>query len=199
MRIGFFGGSFDPVHNGHLALARACGQQAALDEVWFTPTAVQPLKQRGPQASNADRLAMLELAISSEPTWRVCRIELNRGGVSYTVDTLRGIRLDRPHDELFIMLGSDTLGDVLSWREPEEIFRLARPLFVRRAGSAMPDVEAIVMQSISGSQFEPQVVEMPAHAESSTEIRRLVAAGKPIDGMVPPEVAAYIADHGLYK
>src|SRR3954462_8152482 len=99
MRLGLFGGSFDPVHNGHLALARACQRQSSLDEVWFVPTAIQPLKHHGPQATNSQRVDMLNLAIDealSEPgrprprdSWRVCTLEVERGGPSYTVDTLR--------------------------------------------------------------------------------------------------------------
>ena len=89
MRLGIFGGSFDPVHNGHLELARCCQREAALDEVWFMPTAIQPLKHAGPQATNQQRLEMLRLAVEHEPAWRVCTLEIDRGGYSYTVDTLR--------------------------------------------------------------------------------------------------------------
>src|SRR6187397_3016023 len=96
MRLGIFGGSFDPVHNAHLAIARACQQQAKLDEVWFTPTAVQPLKHNGPCATDKHRLEMLRLATSDESTWRVCSIEIDRGGYSYTVETLRQIREELP-------------------------------------------------------------------------------------------------------
>jgi nicotinate-nucleotide adenylyltransferase len=199
MRIGFFGGSFDPVHNGHLELARCCQQQAALDEVWFTPAAMQPLKQSGPRASNADRVAMLELALASEPSWRVCRHEIDRGGVSYTVDTLRQIHTERPDDELFILLGSDTLCDIGSWREPEEIFRLARPLFVHRAGAPQAEVPAVVLESITADRVVPPAIEMPAMNVSSTEIRNRVAAGRSIDGLVPQIVAAYIAEKKLYR
>jgi len=214
MRIGFFGGSFDPVHNGHLELARCCQQQASLDEVWFTPAAVQPLKRSGPRASNADRLAMLELALASEPgsghrsprrlvvprdSWRVCRLEIDRGGMSYTVDTLRQIHAERPDDDLFILLGSDTLRDIASWREPAEILRLAQPLFVHRAGAPQPEVPAVVMHSISRGKVVPQTIQMPAMTVSSTEIRDRLAARRSIDGLVPPIVAAYIAEKKLYR
>lgn len=199
MRLGVFGGSFDPVHNGHLELARCCQEQAPLDEVWFTPTAVQPLKQHGPRAGKADRVAMLELAIAGEATWRICRLEIDRGGVSYTVDTLRQIHAERPDDPLFLILGSDTLGDLFAWREPEEILRLATPLFVHRSGAPQPEVPAVVLQLISGGQVVPQTLQMPAMTESSTEIRDRVAAGQPIDDMVPPGVAEYIAEHTLYR
>src|SRR4051812_28047581 len=115
MRLGIFGGSFDPVHNGHLALAHACQSRAALDEVWFTPTAIQPLKYQGPHATDAQRIEMLNLAIDSEPsepdhprpaqTWRICTLEVDRGGLSYTVDTLRQLHEELVNARLFFLIG----------------------------------------------------------------------------------------------
>jgi nicotinate-nucleotide adenylyltransferase len=199
MRIGFFGGSFDPVHNGHLELARCCQEQASLDEEWFTPAAVQPLKRGGPRASNSDRVAMLGMATAGEPSWHVCRLEIDRGGLSYTVDSLREIHAERPDDELFVLLGSDTLRDIGSWREPEEIFRLARPLLVHRAGSPQPEIPESVRTLTPTDVEEPAIVEMPAMNVSSTEIRARIAAGQSIDDLVPPAVARYIAKHKLYR
>src|SRR5688572_13442833 len=129
MRLGIFGGSFDPVHNGHLALARACYDQVALDNLWFMPTAIQPLKHRGPQATSTQRIEMLNLAIESEfneqltsskprPNYRVCTLEIDRGGFSYTVDTLTQIHEELPDAELFFMMGADALRDVPNWKEP---------------------------------------------------------------------------------
>src|SRR5947207_5553979 len=112
MRLGIFGGSFDPVHNAHLALARACQRQATLDEVWFTPTAIQPLKHQGPRATNSQRVEMLRLAIGDEPSWRGCTIEIDRGGFSYTDDTLRQIHEQLPDVDLFFLIGADALQDV---------------------------------------------------------------------------------------
>jgi nicotinate-nucleotide adenylyltransferase len=207
MRLGIFGGSFDPVHDGHIALARACQQQAALDEVWFTPTAVQPLKQSGPHASNAQRVEMLELAIESQPsetmgprpqsTWRVCTLEIDRGGFSYTVDTLRQIHVELPEAKLFFLIGADAQRDVPLWKEPAEICRLAMPLVVRRAGQREPDVSALA--SLCPPENRPQLVEMPAMDISSSEIRRRVAAGEPINMTVPAAVAEYVAMHALYR
>src|SRR4051812_28641002 len=124
MRLGIFGGSFDPVHNAHVALARACQQQARLDEVWFTPTAIQPLKHSGPQATDAQRVEMLRLAIEDEIAWRVCTLEVDRGGLSYTVETLRQVHIELPEADLFFLVGGDALRDVPRWKEPREIFRL---------------------------------------------------------------------------
>jgi nicotinate-nucleotide adenylyltransferase len=213
MRLGIFGGSFDPVHHAHLALAQACQEQARLDEIWFTPTAIQPLKHRGPHATSAQRIEMLNLAISSEqsepgrngepgrprprPLWRVCTLEIDRGGYSYTVDTLRQIHTELPDAALFFLFGADAVRDVPLWREPAEIFRLATPLIVRRAGQPEPNLTEL--QSLCPPNQQPRLVEMPALEVSSSEIRRHVAAGESIEGLVPPAVAAYIAKMNLYR
>ncbi len=197
MRLGIFGGSFDPVHNGHLALAHACQHQTALDEIWFTPTAVQPLKQRGPHATDAQRLEMLQLAIAPEPSWRVFKREIERGGLSYTVDTLRQLDEELPDAVLFFLMGADAVQDVPHWREPRDIFRLATPLVVRRPGEPEPDMAAL--RAVCAENKQPRLIEMPAVDASSTEIRRRAAADEPLDGLVPPSVAAYIAAHDVYR
>jgi nicotinate-nucleotide adenylyltransferase len=197
MRLGIFGGSFDPVHDGHLALAHACQHQTALDEVWFTPTAVQPLKQHGPHATDVQRLDMLRLAIAPEPSWRVFKREIDRGGLSYTVDTLRQLAEELPDAVLFFLLGADAVQDVPQWREPTEIFRLATPLVVRRAGQPEPDMAAL--RALCASNKQPRLIEMPAVDASSTEIRRRIVVGEPFDELVPPSVAAYVATHNAYR
>jgi nicotinate-nucleotide adenylyltransferase len=197
MRLGIFGGSFDPVHNAHLALARACQQQAALDEVWFTPTAIQPLKHQGPRATNSQRVEMLRLAIGDESAWRVCTIEIDRGGFSYTVDTLKQIHEELPEVDLFFLIGADALHDVARWKEPREIFRLATPLVVRRAGQSMPDIEQLKLLCTNDTQ--PQSIEMAAMDVSSSEIRRRTAAGESIENLVPEVVANFIAQYRLYS
>ena len=206
MRLGIFGGSFDPVHNGHLELARCCQRVAALDEVWFTPTAVQPLKQHGPRASDAQRLAMLELAIAAEesepgrprprPGWQICKLEIDRGGLSYTVDTLGTIHSERPDDELFFLMGADAVGDVPHWKHPAEIFRLATPLVVHRAGQPPPDLSTLMR--LCTPPHIPRLVDMPAAEISSSDIRRRIAAGEPIDAIVPSPVAHYIGRQRPY-
>lgn len=207
MRLGIFGGSFDPVHNGHLALARASQQQAALDEVWFTPTAIQPLKHHGPHATDSQRIEMLNLAIENEPSepggppprssWRVCTLEIDRGGLSYTVDTLRQIHVELPETKLFFLMGADALRDVPHWKEPAEIFRLATPLVVRRAGQAAPNVSKLA--ALCPVNNHPCLVEVPAINISSTEIRRGVANNEPFDELVPPAVAQFIEQQALYR
>lgn len=208
MLLGIFGGSFDPVHNGHLALARACHEQARLDEIWFMPTAVQPLKQSGPHATDAQRIEMLEIAIDSVPSepgrprprsdgWRVCTLEIDRGGYSYTVDTLRQLHTELPEAKLFFMIGADAVRDIPHWKEPSEIFRLATPLVVRRAGRPNPDFTSLT--PLCTAQTQPHLIEMPAVDVSSTEIRRRLAANEPIGDVVPVPVAEYISEHALYQ
>jgi nicotinate-nucleotide adenylyltransferase len=196
MRLGIFGGSFDPVHNAHLALARACQQQAALDEVWFTPTAIQPLKHRGPNASDAQRIEMLRLATTNEPSWRVCTLEIDRGGFSYTVETLRQIHAELPEAKLFFLFGADAIRDVPKWKEPREIFRLAAPLVVRRAGQPLPDLDQLNL--LCGEATQPKSIEMPSMDISSSEIRRRLTRRESIADYVPDSVAGYIAEHDLY-
>jgi nicotinate-nucleotide adenylyltransferase len=209
MLLGIFGGSFDPVHNGHLALARACHEQAKLDEIWFMPTAVQPLKQRGPHATDAQRIEMLEIAIDSvqnEPgrprprvnaTWRICTLEIDRGGYSYTVDTLRQLHTELPESRLFFMIGADAVRDIPHWKEPSEIFRLATPLVVRRAGMDDPDLAALT--ELCTAETKPMLVEMSPVDVSSSEIRSCIAVGESLHGLVPPAVADYILQHGIYR
>lgn len=186
MRLGILGGSFDPVHHGHLALARCCRDQAKLDEVWLMPTAVQPFKQRGPIAADEDRLAMLRLATRGNRGLVVSSLEIARGGVSYTVDTLRAIAEEHSGAELYLLMGADTLADLPNWREPDAVLSLAKPLVVQRPGETTPETDA-------------QIVEMPAMDLSSSEIRRRIAAGESIKGMTPDSVDEYVRQNGLYR
>jgi nicotinate-nucleotide adenylyltransferase len=197
MLLGIFGGSFDPVHIGHLALARVCQAQAALDEVWFTPTAVQPLKHKGPHATDHQRVEMLRLAVEGEEAWRVCTLEIERGGYSYTVDTLRDLCVELPDAKLFFMIGADAIRDIPRWKEPAEIFRMATPLVVRRAGRPDPDMTELA--TLCTADAQPRLIEMPSVDVSSTAIRARIAGGEPIDGMVQAAVAAYIAEKGIYR
>lgn len=201
MRLGIFGGSFDPVHLGHLELARACQQSAGLDQVWFLPAAHQPLKQQGPVASDADRLAMLELATQHEPTWRVSSLEIDRGGVSYTVDTLREIHQQLPDAELYFLMGADALHDLPKWREPEAICELATPLVVARAGEPAPKFDALstICSPERAEQIRAAQVTMPEMPISSSIIRALIQEGDIVAAMLPNEVWEYIVEQGLYR
>ena len=199
-RLGIFGGSFDPVHLGHLLLAECCAEQAKLDEVWFVPTAHQPLKPAGPQASNLDRLAMLQHACESQKTYKISTIELDRGGLSYSVDTLEAIQAKQPDAELFFLMGADSLADFPKWHRPDDICRLATPLVVHRAESAEPNFEALrpLVSADRLDQIRQQQIEMPPTPISSSQIRALIASGGNWQAFVPAEVADYIEKHQLY-
>lgn len=201
MRIGVFGGSFDPVHRGHLLLAECCWQQAKLDRVEFIPTAQQPLKPRGPVAGETDRLAMLQLAIAGRPEFGVSTIEIDRGGVSYTVDTLRALQQAWPGAELFFLMGADSLADFTHWREPAAICELATPLVVRRAESPLPAFGALegLLSAERLAAIRAQEVEMPATPISSSAIRRLIAEQGEWESLVPEGVAEYIEERDLYR
>lgn len=200
MRVGVFGGTFDPVHVGHALLAECCQRQAALDRVMFVPAAQQPHKAHSPVASAADRVAMLRLATAEIPTWETATLEIDRGGVSYTVDTLREIHGRDPQAELFFLLGADALADLPTWRESQSLCELALPLAVRRPGAGEPDFAALgrVVSRDRVDQIRAAQVTMPATPVSSSEIQRLIRTAGPWRELVPRDVAEYIVAHGLY-
>jgi nicotinate-nucleotide adenylyltransferase len=201
MRIGILGGSFDPVHFGHLLLAETCREQCRLDEIWFLPAASPPHKLRQTLSNAAHRLAMLQLAIGGHEALRISTLEIQRGGISYTVQTLRELSDAHPESEFFFLMGADSLRDLPTWREPDEICRLAIPVVVRRAGAAEPDLSvlrAIVSRERLEAIRECQV-EMPVVEFSSTAIRRAVGAGRSIRYQTPRSVEKYIETHGLYR
>ena len=201
MRLGIFGGSFDPVHLGHLLLAETCREEARLDEVWLMPAATPPHKRQAALASGKQRIEMLELAIAGHSALRVSRLEIDRGGVSYTVDTLRELRDQRPVDELFLLMGGDTLADLPHWREPGVILELAMPLCVQRHGAPPPHYEAIA-GLVSAERLErirELRIEMPIVELSATEIRDRVRDGRSIRYRTPRAVEKYIETQALYK
>ncbi len=200
MRLGIFGGSFDPVHQGHLLLAECCREQAHLDEVWFVPASIPPHKQTWQLSAAEHRVAMLELACAGHPPFRVSTLELDRGGVSYTVDTLAAIRALHPSDALFLLLGGDSIRDLSNWREPRRICELATPLVVCRPPFAEPDWSAL-MAWLSAEQvaaIRAQSVEMPQLDISSRDLRRRVSEHRSIRYQTPRAVERYIETHGLY-
>jgi nicotinate-nucleotide adenylyltransferase len=200
MRIGVFGGSFDPVHLGHLRLAKCCWRQAQLDAVEFMPTAQQPLKPWGPVASEADRVAMLRLAIADSRAFTVSTLEIDRGGPSYTVETLSALREKNPGADLFFLMGADALAEFPQWREPAAICKLATPIVVHRAGSPEPDFAVLrpLLSEERLGEIRAARVEMSPTPISSSGIRALIASGGEWQPMVPPAVADYIERHGLY-
>ncbi|MEM9351746.1 MAG: nicotinate-nucleotide adenylyltransferase [Planctomycetota bacterium] len=201
MRLGIFGGSFDPIHNGHLLLADCCVEQRGLDTLWLVPTCRQPFKPRGPVASDEARLAMLRAAIAGRERLGVSTIELERGGTSYTVDTLERIAAEHPDAKLFLAMGADTLADLPHWKDPRRVCELATPMAVGRAGFGATDfcvLEDVVPAERLG-EIAAAAVTMPAAEVSSSAIRRAVAAGRPWREHVPKSVAAVIDERQLYR
>lgn len=201
MRLGIFGGTFDPVHFGHLLLAEYCREACRLDEVWFTPAAQPPHKQRRDLTDARRRVEMLQLAIGGHTAFAVCEREIERGGVSYTVDTLSELAAEDARRELFLLLGADSLADLPGWREPGRVCELATPVVVRRPGSAEPDYGCLAafVSPDRLAYFRRHQVEMPQVDLRSREIRRRVAAGLSIRFQTPRAVEQYIAAGGLYR
>jgi nicotinate-nucleotide adenylyltransferase len=201
MRLGLFGGSFDPVHYGHLLLAECCREQCRLDRVCFLPAASPPHKKGRTLSSPEDRVAMLRLAIAGHESFEISLHELDRGGTSYTVDTLRHFRESQPDDELFLLVGADMLHDLPNWREAAEVCRLALPVAVRRPGSDKPDFAC--MESIATAErideMQAHEAEMPEMGLSSTELRRRAAAGQSLRFQTPRAVEEFIREHQLYQ
>lgn len=200
MRLGLFGGTFDPVHLGHLMLAEFCREQCRLDEVWFVPAAEPPHKKRPDLTPSDKRVEMLRLAIGGHEAFSVCTREIERGGLSYTVDTLKELAGEDANRQIFFLLGGDSLADLPRWREPARICELAVPVAVSRPGSPPPDYGALAalvtperLAEIRGYQ-----VKMPQIGISSREIRRRVAAGLSIRYQTPRAVEKYIETSRLY-
>lgn len=201
MRLGIYGGSFDPVHYGHLLLAECCRETLGLNEVWFVPAASPPHKQDRTLASGKARLEMLELALAGHEQLRASPIELARGGVSYTVDTLQAVRQMRPEAVLYLLMGADSLRDLPTWREPARICELALPAVVRRGGAPEPDfaVLAPLVTRERLAEIRAAQVQMPLIELSSTEMRDRIAAGRSIRFRTPRAVEVYIQTHALYR
>lgn len=190
MRLGVFGGAFDPVHTGHLVLASECRQQLALDAVWLVPSGSPPHKDPGGLADAGTRVEMLELATAGDPGLVVNRIEIDREGVSYTVDTLETIAASDPGCELFLLLGADSVADLANWYQPERICELARIVAVNRGGTTSKT-------AVTGCRVEE--VTMPAIDVSSRDIRHRIRQGRSIRHLVPRAVEAYLDEHALYN
>lgn len=190
-RIALYGGAFDPVHEAHLAVARAAQRQAGLTKVVFIPAAHSPLKTRGPVASYGDRLKMLELALSGEAGFVIDESELRRGGLSYTVDTVRSYRAHAPAAELFWIIGSDQLTQLDRWHAIDELVRLVTFLVLARPSYPLQAPE------IPGLIWHP--IEAPLMQESSTLVRERLLQGASVQGLLPPAVEAFIREKGLYS
>jgi nicotinate-nucleotide adenylyltransferase len=199
MRLGIFGGTFDPVHWGHLVMADQCREQCGLDQVWFLPAGLPPHKTGAAISSGKERAEMLEFAVAGQAEFLVNRMEFSRPGKSYTVDTLGELHARHPDDELFFLIGGDSLHDLPSWREPDKVVELATVVAVNRGDRPLPDEKELTAHLGPGIAARVKLVTMPGMDLSSTDIRQRVREGKSIRFMVPRAVEAYIAEHKLYR
>lgn len=202
MKLGIFGGSFDPVHYGHLLLAESAREQLVLDQVWFIPAATAPHKQnRSAETTARQRIEMLELAVAGHEAFHISTIEIDRGGVSYTVETLQAIKDQQPEAELFLLMGADSLRDLLTWREPARICELAWPVVSRRADAPEPDFSQLA-HLVSPARLlamEGMRLEMPILQLSSTDLRARAASGRSLRYRTPRAVEQYILAQRLYQ
>ncbi|HXV28613.1 MAG TPA: nicotinate-nucleotide adenylyltransferase [bacterium] len=190
MKVGILGGTFDPIHQGHLALGRCAQEQLGLDKILFIPAFIPPHKAGRHDLTPAPyRYRMVELAIAGEPAFEISPMELNRPDISYTVDTLRALKKKNPAAELYLILGEDALAEMEDWREPDEIRRLATLLVARREGKNLP----------FGPSEKKVWLNMPVCPYSSSEIRRLIQDSKPVSSMLPAGVGDYIREMKLYQ
>lgn len=187
-RIGVLGGTFDPIHHGHLAAASEVCAALQLDRMLLVPTHVQPFKADVTAAPARDRLEMCRLAVAGDERFEVSAVDVDRGGITYTVDTLRDLAREYPDAQLYFVTGADALERFSQWRDAEVLSTLATFVGVTRPG-----------HSLGQSDTPHTLVEVPALAVSSTDVRRRVGAGAPIRYLVPRAVADYIAQHDLYS
>lgn len=203
MRIGLFGGTFDPPHHGHLLAASDAFEALALDRLVWIPAAQQPLKVGAQSATAADRLTMVQLAIAGDPRFDVDPIEIERAGLSFTVDTLETFSREYPGDELVLLVGADVMATFGRWRSPRRIVELARLAILHRAVDGEAVEKAAVagaIRAVTGGDLPAPVVLDTRRVDiSSTEIRERVLAGRSLHGFVPDAVARYISERALYR
>ena len=194
MRIGVFGGTFDPVHSAHIAMADASASRFGLERILFLPVRQSPHKE-APPTDARHRVAMLALAIAGRSDWSISLAELDREGPSYTVDTLRQLSARLLHDELWLLMGTDALAGFARWKDPAEIVRLARVAAFYREPYGK---DALVVPDVPGLADRLEVFDAGSVRISATELRRELARGASAAGRVPPAVAEYITKQGLY-
>ena len=221
--VGVMGGTFDPIHNGHLLAASEAAWRCKLDEVVFVPAGRPVFKLDRDVASAQDRCAMVTLAIADDPRFSLSCVDIDRDGVTYTVDTLRDLQAARPNDELFFIAGTDAIVQISRWKDAEQLPKLARFIAVTRpngrisvnsdavgvVNSATPEPQALagsatVALGLSATPFgvpglDVTAVPIPMFDISSTMLRERVRRGLPINYLTPASVVRYIAAHGLYR
>jgi nicotinate-nucleotide adenylyltransferase len=196
------GGTFDPIHVGHLAIAEEARDTLGLERILFVPAGQPPHKPAGSAAPVEDRVAMVDLAIRGNPAFELSRLEVDRPGPSYTADTLATLdaaeRAASGTSDLTLILSVETLRDLPTWHEPQRLLQLARLAVVPREGYPAPD-SGWLAEQFPGQEDRVDFLEGPRLGLSSTALRARVAAGRSIRYLIPDAVAGYIADHGLYR
>ncbi len=199
MRIGIFGGTFDPIHLGHLRAAQEVAAKLSLDRVLFIP-AGRPPHRRAPQASAAHRLAMVKRAVADNPLFEVSDIEIRRAGKSYTVDTLTELARAAPFNKLFLIMGTDQIAKIDKWRQPHKIFEYARGVVISRPGVKMSAMKIKRgFPAIRGRGGAFTLLPVSLLDISATNIRRLLRAGQAVRYLVPEPVIKYLHTHKLYQ
>ncbi len=197
-RVGVIGGTFDPIHYGHLIIAEEARVKVGLAKVIFIPAGNPPHKLRRPYSPAHHRYRMVELAIASNPYFEISPIEINRPGPSYSVDTMAMLREEMgPDVELYFIMGVDSLAGILTWHKPEELIKLCKIIAVNRPGYGV-DIDALD-SLIPGIKEQVIFIKAPEIGISSTEIQQRVREGLPIKYLVPPEVERYIYENNLYR
>jgi len=192
VKTGFFGGSFDPIHLGHLIAAQDACEQLKLDKIVFLPTAQAPLRNDSPQASAENRLEMIRLAINGDPRFEVSDLEISRGGTSYTLETIRGIRKQNPNLSPIWIIGEDQLGKLPAWHRISELSKLTEFAWLARPGHSIPDIPQI--PSLRLHTLRSHQIEI-----SSSEIRMRIREKRPLRFLTPDPVIKYINEQNLYR
>jgi nicotinate-nucleotide adenylyltransferase len=196
-RLGVMGGTFDPIHNGHLVAASEVADLFDLDEVVFVPSG-QPWQKDRQVSAGEDRYLMTVIATAANPRFSVSRVDIDRGGPTYTKDTLRDLHAENPDSELYFITGADALASILSWQDWEEMFAMARFVGVSRPGYELGREHlGDVLEKLPDDALT--LVEIPALAISSTDCRRRAAEGRPLWYLMPDGVVQYISKRELYR
>lgn len=199
-RIGIFGGSFDPIHLGHLLMAEQFRSELSLDTVKFIPAKISPFKLNYTPTADKHRLEMLKLAIGAHPNFEIDPIEIQRGGVSYTIDTVEQLQSNQPDATWFLLIGADSLKDFKKWKSPEKLLRSVQLVVARRGGCPEPDWKELdgLASEETLRAIEQIRLDIPVMEISSTAVRQRIETKRSIRYLVPAPVEVYIQEHQLY-
>lgn len=195
-KLGVMGGTFNPIHYGHLVAAEESFFHFSLDSIIFMPSGKPPHKVSLALASAEDRYNMVVLATRHNERFEVSRYEIDRPEISYTVDTMTALKKERPYDDFYFITGADAILEILNWKTPKKLLKLCTCIAATRPGYPLTKLRSIAERLNAGDRLK--VLKIPALSISSTDIRRRVRDGRPIKYLVPPDVERYIFEHGLY-